>query len=59
MKFSEEIETRGFKTIESYKKKIKFIKDKLGIKLTYEELEIEEANKFNLLDTADEFLKPE
>jgi hypothetical protein len=39
----DELENRGFKTVDSYTKKIKFLKDKLGIKLTVEEQAIEEA----------------
>lgn len=56
--FKEELATRGFKTVEAYTKRIKFLNVKLGIEQPEEEEEIDK-NRYSLLEIADEFLKPD
>jgi hypothetical protein len=56
--FKEEIQHRGLTSFDDYKKKIRFLQMKLGLKVATTEAKTEEE-RFNLLDIADEFLSPE
>lgn len=56
--FKEELQHRGLSSFEDYKKKIRFLQMKLGLKTAAAETKTDEE-KFNLLDIADEFLSPE
>ena len=55
--FKEELESRGLANQDAYAKKVKFLAVKLGLQV--EETKEEQADKYHLLDIADEFLKPE
>jgi len=55
--FKEELQHRSLSNYEEYKKRVKMLQVKLGLKLP-EPIKTDEE-KFNLLDTPDEFLSPE
>lgn len=55
--FKEELESRGLANNDAYIKRVKFLAVKLGLQV--EESKDEPADKYHLLDIADEFLKPE
>ena len=55
--FKEELQHRSIGNYEEYKKKVKMLQVKLGLKAPEPQKTDEE--KFNLLDTPDEFLSPE
>ena len=54
--FKEELESRGLASNDAYIKRVKFLAVKLGLQVENQE---DQADKFHLLDIADEFLKPE
>jgi hypothetical protein len=55
--FKEELQHRSLSNYDEYKKRVKMLQVKLGLKLP-EPIKTDEE-KFNLLDTPDEFLSPE
>ena len=57
--FKEEIEHRSLHSYDEYKKRIKMLQVKLGIKQADEGKGKNDEEKFNLLDQPDEFLTPE
>lgn len=55
--FKEELQHRSISNYEEYKKRVKLLQVKLGLKVAEPQKTDEE--KFNLIDTPDEFLSPE
>ena len=55
--FKDEIESRGLQNYDAYVKRVKFLALKLGLQV--EDKAQTEERKYDLLDIADEFLKPE